>query len=120
MSCYFDSLSQFFHVNSNVLRQEICNYLEKNEPILDGMETKELLSILQDGYVDNMRRSSTWAGGVEISATCNLWGVTVVVHSHHAKPIVFEPIKKQSRGVIELFWTGNHYEPLLRKSACAA
>lgn len=117
MSCYFDSLSQFFHVNSNVLRQEICNYLAMNKPIMEDIETNDLLKILDEGYVERMRRSETWAGGIEISATCNLWGVTVVVHSNRAKPIVFQPMNKTSKYVINLFWTGNHYEPLLRRSS---
>ena len=112
MSCYFDSLSHFFHVKSGILRQEICNYLEANAPIIDDMETAALLDVLDKDYIKKMRRDETWAGGIEISATCNIWGISVVVYSHHAKPIVFQPLNKKPRDVINLLWTGNHYQPL--------
>ena len=116
MSCYFDSLSHYFHVNSNIIRQEICNYLDSNQPIFDDIETKVVLDSIDPDYVNKMRRSSTWGGGIEISAACNIWKLVIVVHSNNMKPVVFEPLDKKYAHVIHLFWTGNHYEPVRTNS----
>jgi hypothetical protein len=111
MSCYFDSLSHYFHVNSNIIRKEICDYLEENRPIFDDIETKVVLDTIDKNYVARMRHQSTWGGGIEISATCNIWNINVVVHSNQMKPVVFEPIHKRPLYTIHLHWNGSHYEP---------
>ena len=112
MSCYFDSLSHYFHVNSNIIRQEICNYLDSNQPIFDDIETKVVLDSIDPDYVNKMRRSSTWGGGIEISATCNIWNINVVVHSQRMKPVLFEPLSKRPLYTIHIHWNGSHYKPV--------
>ena len=118
MSCLFDSLSFFFKINSNETRQKICNYLERNEKIIDEMDTKFILSL--DGltpaeYIKNMRQEHTWGGAIEIQAACNLWNIKIVVHNKRNNPntsIEFLPIKSSYSITINLEWTGNHYRPL--------
>ena len=112
MSCFFDSLSHFFHVDSRILRREICNYLESNAPLFDDVPTNIILNEIDKNYVTKMRHDQTWAGGIEIRSACNLWEIVIVVHSHRTKPIIFEPISKRYKCIIHLFWTGNHYEPI--------
>jgi hypothetical protein len=115
MSCYFDSLSYFFQVDRNLLRREICNYLESNRPLFDDIETKVILNEIDSQYIAKMRLEETWAGAIEISASCNLWNIVIVVHNSQLKPIVFEPLNKKPKHVIHLHWTGNHYEPFVPK-----
>ena len=112
MSCFFDSLSYFFNADSSALRNEICNYLDSNSPIMEDIETKTILDIIHPDYVNVMRNQNTWAGGVEISAACNIWNISIAVHSHQEKPIIFEPLNKNHKYMVNLFWTGNHYQPL--------
>jgi OTU-like cysteine protease len=118
MSCLFDSLSFFFKINSDETRQKICNYLERNEKIIDEMETHFILSLdglSSDEYIKNMRLTNTWGGAIEIQAACNLWNIKIVVHNKRNIPntaIEFLPIKSKYSVVINLEWTGNHYKPL--------
>lgn len=112
MSCLFDSLSYHFNVKSDIIRNEICNYLEHNAPLFDDIPTNVLLNVIDDDYISKMRQQNTWGGGIEISAACNIWKLVIVVHSHNMKPVVFEPLDKKYTHVFHLFWTGNHYEPV--------
>jgi hypothetical protein len=43
MSCLFNSLSYFIKEDSNIIRNKICDYLEENKQIIDGIETKLIL-----------------------------------------------------------------------------
>jgi hypothetical protein len=45
MSCLFNSLSYFIHDNSYNIRQRICDYLEENKPIIDGLNTNFILNL---------------------------------------------------------------------------
>ena len=45
MSCLFNSLSYFVQEDSYKIRQTICDYLQENKPIIDGLETHHVLSI---------------------------------------------------------------------------
>jgi hypothetical protein len=56
MSCLFDSLSYFFKIDSNTTRQKICDYLENNEIVIDGIETNFILSLdfsTSEEYIKN-------------------------------------------------------------------
>ena len=66
MSCLFNSLSYFINDNSFIIRQIICDYLEQNRPIIDGMETKEILEYENNrmDYIQHMRNPCTW--GIEL------------------------------------------------------
>ena len=118
MSCLFDSLSYFFKINSDMTRQKICDYLENNEKIMDGMETSFILSLDSSSpqeYIRNMRLSHVWGGAIEIKAACNLWNIKIIVHNKRNQPntvIEFLPINSECNIRINLEWTGNHYQPL--------
>lgn len=117
MSCLFNSLSHFFQEDSNTIRQIICDYLETNGKIIEGLDTEIILSLdnSKNEYLRQMRQQSTWGGAIEIKAACNLWNVRILVHNirdiHNI--IEFLPIiSKTYRGTINISWNGSHYEAL--------
>lgn len=115
MSCLFNSLSYFFVLDSYSIRQKICDYLEQNNKIIDGLDTKFILNMENDNYIINMRNPSSWGGAIEIQAACNIWNVKIVVHNKrdiNNSIIEFLPVNSQFIGVINLEWTGGHYEPI--------
>jgi hypothetical protein len=116
MSCLFDSLSYFIVYDSNQIRQKICDYLEENKPLIDGLETNFILSLEDSTYVKNMRKRSQWGGGIEIQAACNLWKLRIIVFDITSKssnkPIEFLPLTENYIYTIRLTWNGYHYEPL--------
>jgi hypothetical protein len=118
MSCLFDSLSSFTNVNSFTLRNQICDYLERNGPIIENLETKTLLDITADNhanYINRMRQGQTWGGGIEISAMCNLYNVKVIVNIlQTGKQIEFLPINNanSNANILYISWSGSHYTPV--------
>lgn len=116
MSCLFNSLSYFIPLDSTSLRQEICNYLEENKPILDGLDTKFILEL--DGgnnYIKSMRNTSTWGGAIEIQAACNIWNLKCIVkdiRNYNGKDIEFLPVNGNPEKSIAITWSGGHYEPI--------
>ena len=118
MSCLFNSLSHFIIIDSYNIRQIICNYLEKNQPIIDGIDTQLILSLdhSKDIYINNMRSTSTWGGAIEIQVACNIWNLRIIIINIRNTPntqIEFLPISNNYINTIHLSWNGNHYEPLL-------
>jgi hypothetical protein len=117
MSCLFNSLSHLLGIDSSVCRDAICNYLERNLPIIDGMETKDVLAFEAPHYVERMRLPHTWGGAIEIQAACNIWKVRIVVENrrHHGSPSVIEFVALTSHdcaNTLRIYWTGGHYEPM--------
>lgn len=118
MSCLFNSLSHFINENSYEIRQKICDYLEQDRPILDGLETFKILEIENNSkteYITSMRSTSTWGGAIEIQAACNIWRLSINVKNYRDagdKTIQFFPIIGQYERTISLYWTGGHYEPI--------
>ena len=131
MSCLFNSMSYFINEDwgPTGIRQRICDYLEKNLPILEGMETCNVLEMeapTAAHYISNMRNSSTWGGAIEIQCACNIWNARIIVHdirSHHSEnnnsnKIEFVPLQKSDTSAntaspieLHLEWSGGHYEP---------
>lgn len=117
MSCLFNSLSKFIsHQDSQKLRQDICNYLESNKPLVDELTIKEIAELdglTQEQYIQNMRNDNTWGGAPEIKAFCEMYhiGVKVLVNSS-GKIIDFKASEDFDRFVV-ISWTGNHFEPIL-------
>jgi hypothetical protein len=124
MSCLFNSLSHFIpQTDPQAIRQRICDYLQANSPIIDGMDTHEVLQLDStnssdpEQYIGAMRSPSTWGGAIEIQAACNIWSVRIIVHdirsSKGQTPIEFLPISNTppSDTPFELEWSGGHYEP---------
>ena len=125
MSCLFNSLSHFIapQTDPQAIRARICDYLQANLPIIDGMTTHDVLQLdsgsSPDQYISAMRASSTWGGAIEIQAACNIWNARIVVHDvrqdHGQKSIDFLPVSTDTINVadktFELEWSGGHYEP---------
>ena len=115
MSCLFDSLSYFFKMNGYDIRQKICNYLESNNKIIDGLDTNFILSLDNNNYIKRMRMNETWGGGIEIQAACNIWNVKIIIYNKRNGEnsiIEFVPINNTFSNIIKLSWNGNHYEPI--------
>ncbi len=115
MSCLFHSLSYFLPYNSNDLRQNICNYLQENKPIIEGLDTKMILDMERKNYIHHMRNTSTWGGAIEIQVACNLYNVKIIVKDirhQQGKNIEFIPLHKKIEREICITWNGGHYEPL--------
>ena len=127
MSCLFNSMSHFIKEDGgpNGIRQRICDYLEKNLPILEGMETCDVLQLeapTAAHYISKMRKPSTWGGAIEIQCACNIWNARIIVHdirSHYSNnknnKIEFLPLKSENAQhpslELNLEWSGGHYEP---------
>lgn len=116
MSCLFESLAIFFkHNNHQKIRHDICNYLEQNRPIIDGLDTQTILSFENPNYIRNMRLLSTWGGGIEIQVACNLWRLRIIVVNQQVRNsnrIEFLPVTTSYEHTIEIGWNGGHYVPL--------
>ena len=129
MSCLFNSLSHFIGQTApQAIRQRICDYLQANLPIIDGMTTHEVLQLnsskSSDYYIGAMRASTTWGGAIEIQAACNIWNARIVVHDIraqyqlHNNPIEFLPVSAVAADkTFELEWSGGHYEPIKCESS---
>ena len=127
MSCLFNSLSYFIpQPDPYAIRQQICDYLQANSPIIDGMNTHDVLQLDSSNswehYISAMRNPSTWGGAIEIQSACNIWNARIIVHDiRHMgqmqsqdgpKTIEFLPIAAVTWDkTFELEWSGGHYEP---------
>jgi hypothetical protein len=118
MSCLFNSLSYFIKDTSFNIRQKICDYLQQNKPIIDGLQTHEILAFENNNvnaYISSMRSTSTWGGAIEIQAACNIWNVRINVSNyrdHTQKIIEFIPIHGIIHKTLCIYWNGGHYEPI--------
>ena len=116
MSCLFNSLSYFIHDNSYDVRQKICNYLEENKQIMDGLDTKFILNLENSNYIQDTRNISTWGGAIEIQAACNIWNSKIIVldiRSAERIEIEFIPLdNSKTTNLYRLEWSGAHYEPI--------
>jgi hypothetical protein len=121
MSCLFNSMSHFIKEEwgPTGIRNRICDYLEKNLPILEGMETCDVLKMEAPSaqhYISNMRKTSTWGGAIEIQCACNIWNARIIVHdirNHKNSVIEFIPLRPIPTPSLtfSLEWSGGHYEP---------
>lgn len=120
MSCLFQSLSAFTGESADGMRQKIVDYMRTNDKLLNdirvcdavGWESGQSLS----AYLDQMKRSSTWGGAIEIAAfVCmtktNVWvynardsrqGTTQIIRFSHP----------EATSKIDIQWQGGHYVPL--------
>jgi hypothetical protein len=115
MSCLFNSLSAFIPKSSYDIRQDICNYLEQNHPLVEGLDTKFILDLENPNYIRDMRRTSTWGGANEIQAACSIWKMRIIVknyRNHGQKDIEFVPVNQPYEKTVYVYWTGGHYEPI--------
>ena len=77
--------------NYNNIRQEIVNYLEKNESIWKNFVS----DITPTNYLAKMRKDTEWGDQIEIMAFCNLYGCTIYVHQPN-KPVHIQTSNKIS------------------------
>ena len=115
MSCLFNSLSAFIRETSYDIRQMVCDYLERDYPIINGLDTKFILELENPNYIRDMRKTSTWGGANEIQAACSIWRLRVIVKNYRdrgEKDIEFIPIHGEYVKTVSLYWTGGHYEPI--------
>jgi hypothetical protein len=108
-------LSYFIKDDSFKIRQKICDYLEKNNSIIDGLDTKDILKYENDNYIHYMRNTSTWGGAIEIQCACNIWNLRIIVLNNRDsgnRSIEFIQLSGQYDRTIYLEWTGGHYEPV--------
>jgi len=115
MSCLFNSMSVFFPEDSYKIRQKICDYLENGGVIIEGLDTKLILSFERNNYIQHMRNTFTWGGAIEIQVACNLYNIKVIVKDirhQHGKNIEFIPLHQKIEKVICITWNGGHYEPV--------
>ena len=119
MSCLFNSLSRFVEDDAFTIRQKICDYLATNPTLFGNVSAASAMEWDQQGndYVHQMRSPSTWGGGIEIKAFCNLYGKRVVVQNirdRDGASIEFEPeggaIVEEGEAIV-ITWSGGHYEP---------
>jgi len=115
MSCLFNSLSYFIPETSLSIRQRICDYLQDNKPIIDGLETNFIMNLENPKYIQDMRLTSTWGGAIEIQCACNIWNLRIIVRNDRdggKTKIEFIPLSGTYNKTIEVYWTGGHYEPI--------
>ena len=76
MSCLFNSLSKFISINSDELRQTICNYISQNPILFDTIKAQDVISWENganfDEYVSRMRCNTTWGGAIEMKVFCDI------------------------------------------------
>jgi len=120
MSCLFHSLSKFIsHGDFRKLRQDICNYLENNQPLLDDLTIKEIAELdglTKEQYIENMRQDSTWGGAPEIRAFCEMYNVGVKVLVLSSGKLIEFKSTKPSNIFVMISWNGSHFEPVLPKN----
>jgi len=122
MSCLFNSLGRLLAKDPQALRQEICNYLEAGSPVVEGLNTVDILTMEAGNpktYIANMRRPQTWGGAIEIQAAAVLHSARIVVrnirsHQRGAKDIEFLPVTGTVGSTLTISWNGGHYEPVSR------
>ena len=118
MSCLFNSLSYFINESSFQIRKNICDYLQENKPIIEGLETNKVLEFESNNYqnyISQMRLQSTWGGAIEIQAACNIWNLRINVSNYrdqNNKIIEFIPLTKKYEKTINIWWNGGHFEPI--------
>lgn len=106
MSCLFRSLAKFVNIETDDLRQKICDFLSENPELIDSIRVND---ITPNNYVLNMRNNETWGGGIEIKAFCEIYNYQVNVHIPKSV-IPFYPKQLPVR-IINISWTGNHFTP---------
>jgi hypothetical protein len=118
MSCLFNSLNYFLGEGSYEIRQKICDYLRDNKPIIQDSDTHEILkfeNLSPESYIQNMRSMSTWGGAIEIQCACNIWNLGINVKNYrdnNNQTIQFIPCNNSINKIINIYWTGAHYEPI--------
>ena len=113
MSCMFNSIGQCISKNPDSIRKDICDYLDTNLPIIDGVNTLDLLNMEDSFYIEKMRNPNTWGGGIELQVACILWNLRINIICSDNKIIEFIPLHQIVDKTIKIHWNGSHYIPIL-------
>ena len=116
MSCLFDSIGKFLNIDGFTIRQKICDYLESNAPIIEGLDTKLILDSEDPQYLLKMRHPLVFGGANEIKVATIIWSLRILVYINPemTKYIEFQPICGDYRYTIRLsYQNNNHYEPIM-------
>ena len=114
MSCLFRALAKYHQgIDENEMRKRIVDYLA-TDPEFEAGKTSEIVKHLEiknmDGYLSNMRRTSTWGGALEIASYSKIFERNVRVRVvSTGKYIDF--YHSENSPVTAIYWTGGHYEP---------
>lgn len=140
MSCLFRALSAHtWNVDTEELRQKICDYLVR-DPSISGAPasfwvwadksrgnedyTETIAKRYLDRYVNEMRRSSTWGGAIEIISFCQMYRARICVYDIRRRngnnAVYFQPGRDavregdtvESWPMYAIQWSGGHYEPV--------
>ncbi len=114
MSCLFDSLSPFVGKSSELLRQEVCDYIDSGVSIFDDTSNDDMIAWLANiskaNYISSMRRTSTWGGALEIKAFCDMYKKNVRIQSlPNNRDIECLGRGADPRDWITVAWSGGHY-----------
>ena len=115
MSCLFISFQYFLQENNYEIRNKVCDYLQENGKLIEGLETNDILQMETPNYIQCMRNQNTWGGAIEIQTACNIWKMKVIVHNRRNQEqsiIEFLPVNSDFERTIEIEWKGGHYEPI--------
>ena len=134
MSCLFISIGKWTSESPASVRKKICDYLEEHQetgfdciPLFQMLDTYEESAATEkkqqivSTYINNMRKSSTWGGAVEIRAAAEVYQTPITVFSvrgvdHHLfinGGLVFSPSSyPKETSPIKISWNGSHYEAL--------
>lgn len=120
MSCLFIALAKGLNKSSSTdLRNEVVEYLKRNKPLFhDGLTSAQVIDSFGDfdRYIQQMSKTSTWGGGIEIRAVAQIYNVAICVHFHN-KETTFLPFDNTPRPqnhhnhthTIHISYTGSHY-----------
>jgi len=88
-------------------------------PIIEGLDTRFVLSLEHTNYISHMRNPRTWGGAIEIQAACNIWHTRIIVYNirdRGGEKIEFLPVHScpstSKFDTMEITWSGGHYEPI--------
>ncbi len=99
-----------------MLREQICNYLQENPPLMDDLRLEDILKAEGGSignYISAMRNEAVWGGAIEIKSFCEMFqvGVEVFITSTQ-KYIFFYPSRPRDPPLFtRIEWMGNHFEP---------
>lgn len=113
MSCLFHSIGVCLGLTQETVRSDIVNYMALHaERKHDSVKLKEWIEAAEDvgfeKYIEEMRKSSTWGGGIEMYIACLLYNANIVIHCRDGN----FPIGDKKKKELHLKYTGNHFEPL--------
>jgi hypothetical protein len=114
MSCLFNSMSYFLKLEPQVIRHKICDFLESDPELMEGMKASEIVSfesyVPLNIYISRMRLSSTWGGAIEINCATKIFNYDFEVINIRCNPhttIKFEHTGNTKIG--KMTWNGFHY-----------